>query len=220
MPTFTTVALETLLEPRFRDSYKHNLKQQQQQQQQQSCNPNPNPNPRPPTTNHHIYISPALYTTPEPTPVTPDSSSDSHSPSPYVFNRKGRGGKVAGHRVDGVEVRSGEDESGSKDGFEGELEVEEEVVEDDDDDVLGMEVVEEEKEDSVADDGFFELRCESSSVGSSTGMNDLGKGVEKVSCGSNQGEFFDADDGEISCSVLKSSLICVVCRLVAPVVDN
>ena len=217
MPTFTTVALETLLEPRFRDSYKHNLKQQQQQQQQQQSL---NPNPRPPTANHHIYISPALYTTPEPTPVTPDCSSDALSPSPYVFNRKGRGGKVASRRVDGVEVRGGEAESVSKDGFGGELEGEEVVV-DDDDGVLGMmEVVEEEKEDSVADDVFFELRCESASVGSSTEMNDLGKGVEKVSCVSNQGEFFDADDGEISYSVLKSSLICIVCRLVVLLVDN
>ncbi|XXG78833.1 hypothetical protein AAC387_Pa09g0011 [Persea americana] len=71
MPTFPAVALERLLEPAS-PTKPEKLKQVKSSQK-------------------HIYISPALYTTPNPTPV-PNSSPSSASPSPYVVNWKRRGG--------------------------------------------------------------------------------------------------------------------------------
>ncbi|GAA0164659.1 hypothetical protein LIER_20246 [Lithospermum erythrorhizon] len=71
----------------------------------------------------HIYISPALYTTPAPEPIPEGSSEYSPSPSPYIVNHKRRGGdrgriikgdlgfgegnEVIGENLLGVEVENG-----------------------------------------------------------------------------------------------------------------
>ncbi|KAI3810622.1 hypothetical protein L1987_20243 [Smallanthus sonchifolius] len=131
---------------------------------------------------NHIYISPALYTTPQPTPIFYYSSSGSVSPSPYVFNRKGRGGgKSANRRIDGFEVQTREElvESSLFGGGGGEIEI--------------RLVVEAEDAD---DDDFVDPRCDSLSVTSSSDLNDSGRlGLENMSVASNQiGEFYDATE--------------------------
>ncbi|KAJ0501829.1 hypothetical protein HanHA300_Chr11g0405621 [Helianthus annuus] len=106
MLTFTTIALQNLLEHRIptKDSsstlkptnHGHDKEEDEQLKPTKRLN--------------HIYISPAPYTTPEPTPILDYPASS----SPFVFNRKGRGGgKSANRRIDGFEVQScgnGEDE--------------------------------------------------------------------------------------------------------------
>ncbi|KAL1559553.1 hypothetical protein AAHA92_09886 [Salvia divinorum] len=71
MPTFTAIALENLLEPRVGESLK---------------------NPDAAGRSSHLYISPALYATPEQSPIPDYSYRDPPSPSPYVANHKRRGG--------------------------------------------------------------------------------------------------------------------------------
>ena len=115
-----------------------------------------------------MNISPALYITPEPTPIV-YSSSESVSPSPYVANRKGRGGL---RRRSEVVVRKEE----------------ERVVEED-------EKVKKEKEmREVAEESeeFVDTRCDTLSVGSSSYVKELGSVT-----GWNPVEFYDADDGEL-----------------------
>ncbi|KAK2978773.1 hypothetical protein RJ640_008736 [Escallonia rubra] len=181
MPTFTTIALENLLEPRTRDSIQKSDKHAKAEERSKSNRP-------PPPRRRHVYnITPALYTTPEPTPVVPDYSSDSHSPSPYVFNRKGRGGgRPAKPKVDGVEASKG-------DGV-GEM-GEERLVEED---VLGNG---NEDRDEVEDDGFFDPRLDSLSVASSSELNDSMRHVENVSLVSNQGDYYDANEGQFHSSL-------------------
>ncbi|KAK3030367.1 hypothetical protein RJ639_038895 [Escallonia herrerae] len=183
MPTFTTIALENLLEPRTGDSIQKSDRQAKAEERRKGNGP-------PPPHRRHVYnITPALYTTPEPTPVVPDYSSDSHSPSPYVFNRKGRGGgRPAKPKVDGVEASKGD--GVGKMG-------EERLVEED---VLGRG---NEDRDEVEDEGFFDSRLDSLSVASSSELNDSMRHVENVSLVSNQGEYYDADedffsDGSVS----------------------
>lgn len=96
MPTFTTIALDRLLEPGTSKSVDKSL-------------PKPRPasnNSRPPSTKlerrnsasvadrkvQRPQIKPALYTTPEATPL-PDSPS-SFPPSPYIVNHKRRGPRL------------------------------------------------------------------------------------------------------------------------------
>lgn len=81
MPTFSAIALENLLEPRVRDSLK---KPEPEGPNQENRRP------------RHLYISPALYATPEQAPIPEFSSPDPVSPSPYVANHKRRGGGHAG----------------------------------------------------------------------------------------------------------------------------
>lgn len=169
MPTFTTIALENLLEYRNSSSkisnsstLNLNLNHTQQQQHEEKKRLN------------HIYISPALYTTPEPTPILDYSSSGSTSPSPYVFNRKGRGGgKSANRRIDGFEVQS----------IDGGNEVTLLDAEVQSDNLL------------VIDD---DPPCDSLT---SSELNDSGRllGFENMSLVSNHiGEFYDAIEGTIS----------------------
>lgn len=194
MPTFTTIALENLLQhpknsstlknpqPKFVANHDEAKKEEEESNARKRLN--------------HVYISPALYTTPEPTPILDYSSSGSVSPSPYVFNRKGRGGggKSANQRIDGFEVQgSGNQMVGnSSEAFQiGE-----------DDEVFGgggrvenRLVVEGECEDGDADD-FADPRCDSFSVASSSDLNDSGRlGLDNLSLVSNQiGEFYDATE--------------------------
>ncbi|XP_076911557.1 uncharacterized protein LOC143569565 [Bidens hawaiensis] len=157
MPTFTTIALQNLLEHRIPTTPNH-------PQQPDELKPAKKVN--------HIYISPALYTTPEPTSISDYPATGSVSPSPYVFNRKGRGGgKSANRRIDGFEVR-GQDEL-----------------------VENCEVLEGEGEgEGEGEDEFVDPRCDSISVASSSELNDSGRlGLEDMSVVSNQiGEFYDA----------------------------
>ncbi|KAI3810605.1 hypothetical protein L1987_20226 [Smallanthus sonchifolius] len=113
MPTFTTIALQNLLEHRIPAN-----KQEEENDEEEKSKARKRLN--------HIYISPALYTTPQPTPILDYSSSGSVSPSPYVFNRKGRGGgKSANRRIDGFEVQTREElvESSLFGGGGGEIEI-------------------------------------------------------------------------------------------------
>ncbi|XP_068660375.1 uncharacterized protein [Aristolochia californica] len=84
MPTFTAVALERLIDPGERGSH---LKTNSPSSLKQLNAPNKNNVPIPKKSSH-IYFSPSLYTTPDPTPI-PDYPV-SVSPSPYVYNRKRR----------------------------------------------------------------------------------------------------------------------------------
>ncbi|XP_068648812.1 uncharacterized protein [Aristolochia californica] len=81
MPTFTTVALERLLQPVGRDSHDSSSPLKLFNAQNSS-------NCASPKRSSHIYFSPALYTTPDPTPVADYPASV--SPSPYVYNCKRR----------------------------------------------------------------------------------------------------------------------------------
>lgn len=205
MPTFTTIALESLLEPKIRDSYKtstksvrdfssNDKKKKELEEEEQQLKLKKKAPVR-----NRVNISPALYITPEPTPIL-HSEVDSLSPSPYVVNRKGRGGKSVNRRVDGFEVEEGKKRDGEEErdlnggggkSRRGELQFEEVV----DDNLVTEEIVGDSFEDFVAEDDFLDTRCDSLSVGSSGEVNDFGTRIESVSVVSNQGEFFDADDG-------------------------
>ncbi|KAJ0580876.1 hypothetical protein HanHA300_Chr04g0134371 [Helianthus annuus] len=152
MPTFTTIALQNLLEHRIptKDSSSTlkptNHEEDKEEEEEEQLKPTKRLN--------HIYISPALYTTPKPTPILDYPASGSVSPSPYVFNRKGRGGgKSANRRIDGFEVQSrgnGEDEVVESGLFNGGGESGNCLVAEEDD-----------------DDDFADPRCDSFSVASS-----------------------------------------------------
>ncbi|KAI3448403.1 hypothetical protein Pfo_005068 [Paulownia fortunei] len=177
MPTFTTIALENLLEPGVRDSLKKPIHGDPE-------DPNPrNGGPR------HLYISPALYATPEQAPISEYSSPDPLSPSPYVVNHKRRRGGN-GRRSGVPELPSGNE----ADGLSLE-EVEENFV---NENLVGNDDVGED------DEGFFDPRSEAMSVGSEVEANDFNRNqFESRSFVSAQGEFFDAidefsSDGSIS----------------------
>lgn len=172
MPTFTAIALENLLEPRARDSLKKPLTGKPE-------NPNPvSGGPR------HLYISPALYTTPEQAPVPGFTSPDPYSPSPYLVNLKRRRG--FNERTTEVPESPCEDES---DGFglEG----------------VGENIVNENGDVAEEDEGFLDPRSEAVSVGSAVDANDFCRNqVESRSFVSSQGEFFDAIEGKTIISAL------------------
>ncbi|KAF5952078.1 hypothetical protein HYC85_010022 [Camellia sinensis] len=200
MPSISTLAWETLLEPRVRDSFKNTLNSQQQipkssivvddEDEEEKKNKKRTQAP------NHIYISPALYTTPAPAPI-PDSSFPL-SPSPYVVNHKRRGGDAVARRAGGFDetpqLKSPPDDETDSNSNGDVVVVVEEVV---DDGVFGMETGGEDRDGgsvvAVLDD-FFDPRCESVSVGSSDGVGDFGKQVGCPSFVSNQGEFFDASE--------------------------
>lgn len=178
MPTFTSIALESLIEPRFRDSYRDSAKKSEKLPAKKSEKGDGKEvgevEVRKPS-RHRVNISPALYITPEPTPIV-YSSSDSLSPSPYVANRKGRGGlrRRSEVRKEEVDARGGDmGHMAVEDGVESVKGEEREVVEESED--------------------FVDTRCDSLSVGSSSDVRELGS----VS-GWNPIEFYDADDGEFS----------------------
>ncbi|KAI3445513.1 hypothetical protein Pfo_002178 [Paulownia fortunei] len=174
MPTFATVPLEGLLVPRVRDSLKNPLFSRDQEDLNQRSGGR-----------RHLYISPALYVTPEQAPTPEYSSYDPLSPSPYVVNHKRRRGVNETRRVGAGEVP----DMPSGDGGGG-FSLEE---------VVGDNFVNEDLDanDDVDDDeGFVDPRSESMSVGSEVGANDFSVGRQIDSCSfvSAQGEFFDADD--------------------------
>lgn len=189
MPTVSAISFENLLEPRVRVSPK-----------KPPFNLNEVAEP-PVAAPRHIYISPALYTTPETAPI-PDHLLEPPSPSPYVVNFKRRGGG-AGNRTNGFEfVDDGDrkEESGA--------DAVEEVIEEEYfrvDNLLAdavEEVTEEENfgdsnllEDVDEDAGeFIDSKCESASVGS---INET-RQFDCRSFLSSQGEFFDAIEGKWS----------------------
>lgn len=170
MPTFTSIALESLIEPRFRDSFRDSAKKSVKSVKDDDDKEIREEETRKPSRNR-VNISPALYITPEPTPIV-YSSSESLSPSPYVANRKGRGGL---RRRSEVVVRKEEERVQE----EKEVVVEDEEVRKDEE---MREVVEESEE-------FVDTRCDTLSVGSSSDVRELGS----VN-GWNPVEFYDADD--------------------------
>ncbi|KAL7235553.1 hypothetical protein ACSBR1_018947 [Camellia fascicularis] len=200
MPSISTLAWETLLEPRVRDSFKNTLNSQQQIPKSSIVvddeDEEEKKNKKRTQTPNHIYISPALYTTPAPAPI-PDSSFPL-SPSPYVVNHKRRGGDAVARRARGFDetpqLKSPPDGDTHSNSNGDVVAVAEEVV---DDGVFGMETGGEDRDGgsvvAVVDD-FFDPRCESVSVGSSAGVDDFGKQVGCPSFVSNQGEFFDASE--------------------------
>ncbi|PIN22236.1 hypothetical protein CDL12_05047 [Handroanthus impetiginosus] len=172
MPTFANLPLENLLEPRARDSLKKAFFNGDQEDANQRSERRP----------RHLYISPALYVTPEQAPIPEHSSSDPVSPSPYLANQKRRRGGDEQRRVGAGEVP---DLASREEGGDFSLEevveenfVDENLVGDDDDD----------------DEGFLDLRGESMSVASEVEANDFGRQIESRSFVSAQGEFFDAND--------------------------
>ncbi|KAH6804254.1 hypothetical protein C2S51_032501 [Perilla frutescens var. frutescens] len=171
MPTFTRIALENLLEPRVRDSLKK-------------------PDPESPDLGNgrprHLYISPALYATPEQAPIPDNTSPDPLSPSPYVANHKRRSGCHVGLPK---ARRRGDETEGS-----GVEEVAENFV---DEDVAG--VGEEEGE------GFLDPSSEASELDAA----DLSPiQIESRSFVSAQGEFFDAIDEFSSDGSISNTPIC------------
>lgn len=105
MPTFTALALDRLIEPGASKSMAPGKKSSDKKlERRHSTNSNHCPAPRPERSNgtkstmplekkhHWAWISPALYATPESTPL-PDSPS-SFPPSPYIINHKRRGPRL------------------------------------------------------------------------------------------------------------------------------
>lgn len=216
MPTFTTIALENLLEPRIRDTYKspfgfENFPTKPQPYYSSSNNNKSTGNggayygarreevddSKPPSANH-IYISPALYITPEPAPI-PEVSSGPLSPSPYVVNHKRRGGeRHVNWKIDGFQVPEGhecseDDRAGTELNYQGEneQEKEEELVKDKiggDAEVNGDGI----EEFEGAGEEFFDPAFDLSSVGSANEV----RGIGCLSSLPVQWEFFDADEGK------------------------
>ncbi|KAM3290882.1 hypothetical protein P3S67_019171 [Capsicum chacoense] len=168
MPTYTAIAFENLLEPRVRKS--HGKLNERNDEEQVVADVESEPVSEPV---NHIYISPALYITPEPAPI-PETSSGSMSPSPYLVNHKRRGGgeAFANRKLDGLEEVEQVDEKTDLD--------------------LHLNLEEEPAEDNLfeEDEGFLDPRCDALSIGS---VNEV-KGLDCRSCVSAQGEFFDADE--------------------------
>ncbi|XAR56202.1 hypothetical protein NMG60_11036584 [Bertholletia excelsa] len=193
MPIFTKISWETLYEASLRDSYKSGFNSQQQEH---CCKSSPiagngengdgeeEKKKKMVGAPKHLYITPALYATPEPTPI-PDSSSEPSSPSPYVLNHKRR-------RLPDDLSSSNSNSNGDRDDV---------CVGGVNDDSVGGEG---ENGGSVAEDEeFLDPTCDLISVASSTEMDDFGRRAETGSLVSNQCEFFDVNedlfsDGSIS----------------------
>lgn len=175
MPTFSAISFENLLEPRVRVSPKKPL----------DLNEVAEP-PAAALTPRHIYISPALYTTPETAPI-PDHLLEPSSPSPYVVNFKRRGGGAGNRRSDGFELVDDENRKEESGGNAVEEVTEEENFGD------GNLVEDAENRDVDEDAGeFLESKSESASVGSTNEMRQF----DCQSFLSSQGEFFDAIEGK------------------------
>ncbi|KAL6514739.1 hypothetical protein OROGR_020318 [Orobanche gracilis] len=168
MPTFTSIALENLLEPRVRDFQKKPFHGDTEDSDRRNGGP------------RHLYISPGLYATPKQSPIPDHSSPDPPSPSPYVVNLKRRRRADEGRSVPELPSRNYEADSLSLE------ELGENIV---NEDLVGNHDVVEE------DEGFLDLRGEAMSVGTEVGHDDFDTSqIESRSFVSAQGEFFDAID--------------------------
>ncbi|VFQ60653.1 unnamed protein product [Cuscuta campestris] len=213
MPTFTTIALENLLEPRVRDSCKspldfeksaarHLKVSRSSDGSRIDCNGGVRDGARregvddlnPPSANH-IYISPALYITPEPAPI-PEVSAGTLSPSPYVVNHKRRGREhVANRKIDGFSVPEGKECGETENDAAG---LNSRGRYDPQEEVLVRDKIEGDTE--VTGDGikglegggeeFLDPACDVSSVGSASEF----RGLDCHSMLSAQGDFFDANE--------------------------
>ncbi|KAL6531501.1 hypothetical protein OROMI_027864 [Orobanche minor] len=167
MPTFTSIALENLLEPRVRDSQKKPFHGDTEDSDRRNGGP------------RHLYISPGLYATPEQSPIPDHSSPDPPSPSPYVVNLKRRRGADDGRSVPELPSRNEADSLSLE-------ELGENIL---NEDLVGNHDVVEE------DEGFFDPRSEGMSVGTEVEPDDFSTSqIESRSFVSAQGEFFDAID--------------------------
>ncbi|KAL4577648.1 hypothetical protein LXL04_013759 [Taraxacum kok-saghyz] len=100
MPTFTTVALHSLVDTKASKSMAAGKNGSDSKQGNQVNDPDKQPDPNSTTEtkdrkHHWTQISPALYATPEltPLPEVPNSPS-TFTPSPYIVNHKGRGPRL------------------------------------------------------------------------------------------------------------------------------
>lgn len=185
MPSFNKVVWETLLEPVVQDSHK-SFFNSKQQLVAAAGNENDEEVREDVRTTKHVYISPALYATPQSTPI-PDVASDPSSPSPYIVNHKRRGGKV-------FSLRSDENTQLKHVGDETKLENENEAVnvleELFDHDFLGHDLIVPERGEAYAiEDDLFDSHCEQAGTSSCSEANDCGKQTDIQSY-----EFFDAND--------------------------
>ncbi|CAH9136470.1 unnamed protein product [Cuscuta epithymum] len=201
MPTFTSIALENLLEPRLRDSHQKPLSSEQITISPRGTNGGTAKDEAglegAENTKHqplnHYCISPALYITSDPTPI-PDASSGSVSPSPYVANRKRRsGGNMANRKID--EFDDSERKEGEKDDEQNESTfqvrdtMEAEAMEDlvfgtpevSADRIKGLE---------LRDGVYLNPKCDVLLVGSANETVEL----DSQSFASTQGDFFDANE--------------------------
>ncbi|GER51883.1 protein kinase superfamily protein [Striga asiatica] len=166
MPTFTSIALDNLFEPRVRDTQKKPFHWERDEADPVKAAP------------RHLYISPGLYVTPDQAPIPDHSLPYPPSPSPYVVNLKRRRAGNVG-RVEVLEFPSGN---------EVDVLSSEEVG-----DNFVDEVVAGYDEPGEEEEGFQDLRSEAMSVGSEVEVNDFGTNqIESRSFVSAQGEFFDA----------------------------
>nr|GMD47358.1 Dual specificity protein kinase [Ipomoea batatas] len=213
MNSFTAIALENLIEPRVRDTYKSpfGFQKFQTTKPQQAYYSNKSianggayygarreevDDSKPPSANH-VYISPALYITPAPAPI-PELSSSPLSPSPYVVNHKRRGGerhvngKIDGFQVPEVRGCGEEEKTGIDLNYHGENEQEkEDLVKDK---IGGHTEVDGDgiEEFEGAGEEFFDPAFDMLSVGSPHEVR--GFGCSSMSVQSLQWEFFDADE--------------------------
>ncbi|GAA0158732.1 hypothetical protein LIER_15679 [Lithospermum erythrorhizon] len=178
MPTYTTIALENLLEP---DSSSGNTTKVVGKRFDFDANDVRKSN--------HIYITPALYTTPASEPI-PEVSLE-YALSPYVVNHKRRGAGIGGVEIEGVEKLEGEE---LEDIDFVEAGVGNEIFEDN---FVGVEVGNEGSfgvENGISE--YLEpvggLKFGNESFRSVNGGGKSIKGGESYSFVSSQGEFFDA----------------------------
>ncbi|XP_019191163.1 PREDICTED: uncharacterized protein LOC109185650 [Ipomoea nil] len=207
MPTFTTIALENLIEPRDRDTYKSPFGFQKFATKPQARYTNKSTGnggayngarreevvDSKPHSANHVYISPALYITPVSAPI-PELSSAPLSPSPYVVNHKRRGGerrvngKIDGFQVPEVQKCGEEEKAGIELNYHGEneQEKEEDLVKDKiggHTEVAGDGI----EEFEGAGEEYFDPEFDTSSVVSAHEVR--GFGFPR-----NMSEFFDADE--------------------------
>lgn len=213
MPTFTAVALDTLLEPGSRNPRLKPPPTPVRVQRQLHVPPVPTSEKKNIPSRPHHAVSPSLYTTPDVTPL-PDSPS-SFSPSPYIVNHKRRGPRLLksysqdsvvndepvpanhDHNVEATNVSS-RDEGESK-GENLEEAVVNGALSHSENGVAGIEetgtsvAVEVERE--VELDDFFYFQ-DSASVTSNTDTDDNNRGDRSFKPSTPNIEYYDAFEGE------------------------
>lgn len=177
MPTYSSITLSNLLEPKCSDSLKESLVDSANGIRNYAGETNP----------RHLYVSPALYATPEQTPISEYSTPDPPSPSPYIVNHKRRRGGNTQRSIDFCQVS---DFSAAKEG--GDLDLEEPAG----DNFGNGESLGNGADGGENDEGFCDSRERVIGVKSQEEASDFGvKQIESRSFVSAQGEFFDANDG-------------------------